>query len=80
MVERIVSNARRRGAVIAGEKAFVMICGAMNVEWRCALIKGSLAGMVSQEVASTKPCSKPEMRRGRSSGSTLFIITRAGRT
>ena len=65
---------------IALGKVFVMTCDAMNVEWRCAPIKGSPAGMVLREVSSTKPCSKPEMRRGQSSGFTLFIITRAGRT
>ena len=65
---------------IAGGKVFVTTCGAMNVEWRCARSRGSPAEMVLQEVASTKPCSEPEMRRGRSSGFTLFIITRAGRT
>ena len=79
MVERNAFNARRRVVEIAGGKVFVMTCGAMNVEWRCAPTRGSLAGMVLQEVASTKPFSKPEMRRGRSSGFTLFIITRARR-
>ena len=77
---RNVSNARRRGAVIAGEKAFVMICGAMNVELRCARTRGSLAEMVLQEVASIMICSKLEMKRDLFSGSTPFITTRAGRT
>ena len=72
-----VSNARRRGEVIVGEKVYVMICGATSVEWRCAPTKGRRAGMDSREVSSIKICSKPEMRRGRSSGSTLFITTRA---
>ena len=74
------SNARRRVAVIVGEKVSVMICGVTSVGWRCARTRGRRAGMDSREVSSIKICSKLEMKRDLFSGSTLFITTRAGRT
>ena len=74
------SNARRRVAVIVGEKVSVMICGATSVGLRCARTRGSPAEMVLREVLSIKICSKLEMKRDLFSGSTLFITTRAGRT
>ena len=73
------SSARRRVAVIAGEKVSVMICGATSVGLRCARTRGSPAEMVLREVSSIKICSKLEMKKNLFSGSTLCITTREGR-
>ena len=80
MAEKNASNVKEKEEEIAGEKVFVTICGARNVEWKFVATRGRVEGMAIPGEESIRTIWRPEMKRNMFFGSILSIIIRGGWT